>query len=76
MWLMDPITGAVVAIVLFLVSIPAVWLVIPMLLGVLSDLVADPLWGFLAGSLIALAWSAYATIQVILQVIQLVGLLQ
>lgn len=74
---MDPITGAIVAIVLLLFSIPLVWVVAVVGFAVLADVIlvdTAPLGGFF-GWIVGIVYAAWAVIQVILQVIRLVQLL-
>lgn len=74
---MDPVTGAVVAIVLFLVSVPVVWVFATILLGLIIGAISEDaiFLGGLIGWFVGVAWGAFALIQVVLQTIRLVGLL-
>lgn len=74
---MDPITGAVVAIVLYLFSIPVVALLAVMLFT-LAFGAFDTEFAFVGavvGNVVGFSWAAYAVIQVVMQAINLVSLL-
>lgn len=74
---MDPVTGAVVAIVLFFGSIPIAGLILIPLFGFLLSLIDDELitFGGFIGMIASAGWSLFALIQGILQIIHLVQLL-
>lgn len=74
---MDPVTGAVVAIVLFFGSIPIAGLILVPLVGFLFGLIDDELItvGAFFGVLATVGWGLFALVQGILQIIHLVQLL-
>lgn len=74
---MDPITGAIVAVVLYTFSIPASFFILLFLGGILAGLIhADliPIGGFF-GFLLALGWAMFAATQGIIQLVRLIQLL-
>lgn len=74
---MDPITGAAVALALFVVSIPLAWFVaflVGFFLLAAEFEVAAGLWVFLS-PVLAIGWTIFAIIQGVIQLIQLLNLL-
>jgi len=75
---MEPVTGAIVAGVIFFFLIPLGYFVLPMLFGVIGAAIADEggaAIGAIVGYLAATAWAIFAVVQVILQIVRLVELL-
>ena len=84
---MDDVTGAVVATVLFAISIPAFWVILFAAGTYIGAAVGDRfgrVWsgkrngtvvGGAVGWALAVAWVAFALIQAILQIIRLIQLL-
>lgn len=75
---MDPITGAVVAIVVWFVLISVGW-VIAYLGGVIAGAATDSETGVFVGAvigwLIGAGWAIFALIQAILQIVHLIQLI-
>lgn len=74
---MDPITGAIVATVLYAFSIPASFFILMFLGGMLfgalnEDLI--PIGGFI-GFIVAWGWTVFAAIQGIIQLVRVIQLL-
>jgi uncharacterized membrane protein required for colicin V production len=75
---MDPITGAVVAIVLWFVSISIVWFVIVFGCALIGHAIADEDGGALGsiiGWVLGAVWAVIAVIQIILEVSHLLNLI-
>lgn len=74
---MDPITGAAVALALFVISIPLAWFV-SFLVGfflVAGELeAAGTLW-LILGPMLAIGWTIFAIIQGVVQLVHLLNLL-
>ena len=74
---MDPVTGAIVAIILWLLFIGIGEALIVLVLGVIGTAVlgeAGGMAGIVLGWLLGVAWAAFALIQAILQFVHLLQL--
>lgn len=73
---LDPITGAVVAIVLWFLAISIGW-VVAYFLGVILDVAGGGggVVGAIIGWLIGAGWAIFAVIQAILQIVHLIQLI-
>lgn len=75
---MDPITGAVVAIVIWLILIGLGAFIIFWLSAIIGSVIGGDSGGTVGaiiGWVISLGWSAFALIQVILQIVHLIQLI-
>lgn len=71
---MDPLTGAVVALVLFAVSVPVSFTLLPFGLAMVGEAIefGGSVVGVFVGYVLAAGWAVFAIIQCILQIVRII----